>query len=163
MRTGLYGALTMCLSLCMLEATLSRGYNYFLFFTDGETRAQRWEVIHQGHSACWWQIRGSEPRCVPLPLALIYLEDSFPQPGGRPESREEARGRDSQEFKLAELVGEGGSAWEWPVVRAWATGPSVCGMLGEGGAAGQVQTLLSQRRPRVSRGRRLAGGWGWGQ
>lgn len=95
-----------------------------------------------------------------MPLALIYLEDSFPQPGGRPESREEARGRDSQEFKLVELVGEGGSAWEWPVVRAWATGPSVCGTLGEGG---QLQTLLSQRRPRVSRGRRLAGGWGWGQ
>lgn len=71
----------------------------------------------------------------PLPLSMGMIPS--PSLGAGPGSREETRGRDGQEFKLVELVGEGRSAWEWPAVRAWATGPSVCRAPGEGAADGQ--------------------------
>ena len=72
-----------------------------------------------------------------MPPALIYGTIPSPSLGAGPGSREETRGRDGQEFKLVELVGEGRSAWEWPAVRAWATGPSVRRAPGEGAANGQ--------------------------
>ena len=95
-----------------------------------------------------------------MPPALIYGTIPSPSLGAGPGSREETRGRDGQEFKLVELVGEGRSAWEWPAVRAWATGPSVCRAPGEGAANGQDSA--ESETPRGLGGRRQAGSAGWG-
>lgn len=95
-----------------------------------------------------------------MPPALIYGTIPSPSLGAGPGSREETRGRDGQEFKLVELVGEGRSAWEWPAVRAWATGPSVRRAPGEGAANGQDSA--ESETPRGLGGRRQAGSAGWG-
>lgn len=88
-----------------------------------------------------------------------YLEDSSPSLGAGPGSREESRGRDSQEFKLVKLVGgRAGDAGEWPVVKAWATGCSAELRFREGGDSGAGTNLLGQKCPRVSRGRHREGG-----
>lgn len=77
-----------------------------------------------------------------MPLALIWRIPS-PSLEAGPGSREEARGRGSQEFKLVVGVGRAGG-WEWPAVKAWATG--CCAELHweEGGGSRAGTELLSQ-------------------
>ena len=129
----------MCLSLCMLEATLSRGYNYFPFLQMEKLRLRDGRSFIKVVQQVGGRAGGLSPGVSLCPLPLSIWRIPSPSLGAGPGSREEARGRDSQEFKLVELVGEGWSAWEWPAVRAWATGPSVCGMPGEGGQLGRYR------------------------
>lgn len=110
----------------------------------------------------WWRSRVGTQVCPFAPSP--YLKDSCPSLGAGPGSREEARGRESQEFELGELVGGGWEVWEWPVVRTWATRCSVkLHWVERGRQAGTG--LLSQRCLRVSRGGiwKVALSWGQGK
>lgn len=65
----------------------------------------------------WWQSWVGTQVC-PFAPSHPYLKDPCPSLEAGPGPREEARGRESQEFKLGELAGGGWEAWEWPAVRA---------------------------------------------
>ena len=72
-----------------------------------------------------------------------YLKHPCPSLEAGPGPREEARGRERQEFKLGERVGGGWEVWEWLAMRAWATGCSVELRWAEGQSGAGI-ALLSQ-------------------